>query len=64
MDPDELLKQIRALTMRTAPPITVAEARFLQDAVSIMDEWISNGGFLPAAWRNGRCSPACESTVR
>lgn len=58
MDPDETLRVIR-LTARqmevdSDPAIRAAHALELAEHVAALDEWLSNGGFLPLAWMKGR----------
>jgi hypothetical protein len=59
MDPNETLRLIRALVARVNkahPSQPDAAARWFEVAdelathVSELDDWISYGGFLPAAW--------------
>lgn len=55
MDPNETLKRLRALTMNVLgqaengldDPDSCFE---LAECAQALDEWISKGGFLPAAW--------------
>jgi hypothetical protein len=60
MDPNETLRIIRALVRQLEiedpgppqeAPIFVQHARDLTEHVSALDEWITKGGFAPAAWR-------------
>jgi hypothetical protein len=57
MDPDECLKQIRDLIMRVNAADDRGDfegfAADLAEHVEALDEWLSKGGFLPDAWRNG-----------
>jgi hypothetical protein len=61
MDPDETLKQLRALASKLKHvQQTDDEDNFLPDQAdlaqeyadlfSALDEWLSKGGFLPKAW--------------
>lgn len=53
MDPNRLLADIR-LTVHVANTATGSKANTAaRDVVTmfeLMDEWLSNGGFLPAEW--------------
>jgi hypothetical protein len=58
VDPDETLKEIRRLSAivrdrcdRGEDPDVDGSAAELAEAVQNLDEWLSKGGFLPAAWR-------------
>jgi hypothetical protein len=56
MDPDACLAEIRAVAALVndgADDNTDAAIR-LAELVGALDEWISSGGFLPAAWRGGK----------
>lgn len=54
MDPDETLTLLRATigTVRAADSAFAAAvaAGVLADHAAALDEWLSKGGFLPAAW--------------
>lgn len=51
MDPDENLREQRALVKKwLAGHISLGEAARLAELVQALDEWMSNGGFLPKAW--------------
>lgn len=57
MDPDETLRLLREAYSRfedvrgaESGPVVDA-ASDMRDAVVALDEWLSRGGFLPAAWR-------------
>jgi hypothetical protein len=66
MDPDanlreqrELLRDIRRLDACPAPSAVAEAARVdqlerLADLAEAMDDWLSRGGHLPAAWRAER----------
>lgn len=50
MDPDAVLGQLRDLTREGhfhAPP---EEAKEIAELFRSLDEWLSNGGFLPEPW--------------
>lgn len=49
MDPDATLAAIRALRGTTDP----AELAELANLVHSLDDWLTLGGFLPRAWRQG-----------
>lgn len=57
MDPDTCLKELRALVSmvltakrgRKHDQVTALEVD-MAEHVEALDEWISNGGFLPDAW--------------
>lgn len=58
MDPNITLAEIRALTLRIRNHKASADdAEMADDAVHLgelvdgLDAWLSNGGFLPMAWR-------------
>lgn len=56
MDPDEALAEIRRglerIAARSTSPYWRSHA-YLQvcERIAALDEWISGGGFLPAAWQ-------------
>ena len=50
MDPDMTLAEIRSLTARI-DHLDEHDHDRLAELITSLDEWISNGGFLPAAWR-------------
>lgn len=54
MDPNATLKIMRQLTKRvqSRPNVTAtdADAHELAAALVDLDEWLSNGGFLPQEW--------------
>lgn len=54
MDPNETLRMIRATTkqmgIETNPAVNAAYAELLAEYVTALDEWLTHGGFLPAAW--------------
>ena len=57
MDPDATLALIREALAETAMAADgdsnddeIAAAHKLRDGVEALDEWLSKGGFLPAAW--------------
>lgn len=52
MDPDAALEDIRGLTGRET--LSTADAVELAWAFASLDEWLSMGGFLPAAWEDVR----------
>ncbi|MET0351219.1 MAG: hypothetical protein ABW067_15615 [Rhizobacter sp.] len=56
MDPDELLHRIRegvaeALEESGAKRTDLVDE--LAENVNALDDWLSKGGFLPGAWREG-----------
>lgn len=57
MDPDVTLADIRALCADMPDSETTSAADMgahlaaLIDSVEALDEWLSRGGFLPAAWQ-------------
>ncbi len=52
MDPDANLAEQRRLLrkFRMRGRLTAGEASRLAELADALDEWISKGGFLPAAW--------------
>lgn len=54
MDPDEALARAREASQRyvsvTTPDARELAARDLVEAFDALDQWVSRGGFLPAAW--------------
>lgn len=56
MDPDKVLQNLRDAYSRyedtvgalSGPAIDAASQ--MRDAVVALDEWLTSGGFLPAAW--------------
>lgn len=56
MDPNETLHRLRELTNEAieesgAPRTDLAGE--LGEAFNALDDWLSKGGFLPGAWREG-----------
>lgn len=53
MDPNANLAEQRQLLRkyRTRNRLTAGEAARLAELTDALDEWLSNGGFLPDAWR-------------
>lgn len=49
MDPDETLREMRAICSGANGDYDDAER--LADLFRSLDNWITKGGFLPAAWR-------------
>lgn len=57
MDPDATLAEVRAqiaALLRFADPDEPADARIyaLAESFDALDQWMSRGGFPPAAWRS------------
>lgn len=54
MDPSETLKRIRELTQEMAdtrdPDAALVVAASLADHIQALDEWLTNGGYLPNPW--------------
>ncbi len=53
MDPNEALKQIRAIvteSARTGDLPDSDQVETLLERVEALDNWLSHGGFLPKAW--------------
>lgn len=48
MDPNEALRRIRELIAN--PQSTAVELVELEELVSDLDAWLSDGGYLPEAW--------------
>lgn len=58
MDPNETLDEIRDLVARMngglyAPAMLAASAE-VAEKFAALDEWMSNGGFLPRDWQDRR----------
>ena len=53
MDPNETLKQMLEQTRLVIAVSDDVNALKLADYVNAMNEWLSKGGFLPAAWVAG-----------
>lgn len=57
MDPDANLKELRELAQRVLysvdPDPHPQDVERLAELVEALDGWLSNKGFLPAAWRRG-----------
>jgi hypothetical protein len=53
VDPNTALAQIRDLIAKTYTDegATLDDSRRLYDLVEALDGWLSQGGFLPDAWR-------------
>lgn len=61
MDPDKLLAELRELAMTVTlieghedKDVPLRSAIELAEKFEALDEWIDKGGFLPAAWQQGR----------
>lgn len=55
MDPDTALAELRTLALDVLSPVdgeSSDEAIELAEKFQGLDEWLSRGGFLPAAWRS------------
>jgi hypothetical protein len=52
MDPDATLAEIRTLNEKAANygELSGDEANRLVELVESLDEWLTNGGFLPTPW--------------
>jgi hypothetical protein len=52
MDPDAALTEIRELTIKIlAGKDAEGDAVRLAELIAGLDEWLSKGGFAPAAWK-------------
>lgn len=59
MDPNKVLKKARAKAERILnDDSNTAEAQAFAEHFQALDEWLSNGGFLPEDWRALRLAPA------
>lgn len=60
MDPNQLLLLIRMTSMQMKmdedPAVFKAHAEELMEYIADLDEWLTKGGFLPAAWDKERQS--------
>ena len=59
MDPNATLEQLRQLAVQVLNPdredaLVDEAAEEMAELVRALDDWISRGGFLPAAWSRGR----------
>lgn len=54
MDPDANLAEIRRIVQDVDLDVFPDRAERLAELISALDQWISKGGFLPAAWRKER----------
>ena len=58
MDPNANLNEQRRIIARMladdSESIDTGDALRLAELAQALDEWIANGGFLPAEWRNRR----------
>jgi len=52
MDPNATLSEIRSIL--GSSDLELPDYERLADLTAALDEWISRGGFLPAAWENAR----------
>ena len=54
MDPDANLRELRELAsvIVNEDEVTSINATRLAELAIALDEWITAGGFLPAAWQN------------
>jgi hypothetical protein len=56
MDPNETIKQLRELAKRVLARADKGEEQDIYDSIEIaekvqaLDNWISDGGFLPSVW--------------
>ena len=58
MDPDETLRQLRALNAELADETSEEEKVFeLCMLIAALDEWMTHGGFLPRDWNQFRQTP-------
>jgi hypothetical protein len=54
MDPNEALKNVREMSRRLNADefeVDSGDAMALVEAFEALDGWLSNGGFLPDAWK-------------
>jgi len=55
MDPDEVLRRVRALVKALGDSEDASDSLLLGvalvEAFEALDGWLSRGGFLPAAWK-------------
>ncbi len=52
MDPDATLEELRLhCELEKARGLTTGEAERMAVLVEALDQWLSSGGFLPAAWQ-------------
>jgi flagellin-like hook-associated protein FlgL len=59
MDPNATLERLRQLAVQVLNPdhqdaLGDEIAEEMAELVRVLDDWMSAGGFLPAAWRQGR----------
>lgn len=54
MDPDAALARMRELIARERESFVETDATELSELIDGLDQWLSKGGFLPAAWRKSR----------
>lgn len=54
MDPNAALATIRKLTAKGQSRLGYSEIEELLDAIEALDGWLSQGGFLPDGWAEGR----------
>jgi hypothetical protein len=55
VDPNETLTVLRKAAFRImADPDAAPDAEELAEAIQNLDEWITNGGFLPREWERTR----------
>ena len=50
MDPNAALAEIRAILSRD--DLDLMDYERLADLIAALDEWITRGGYLPAAWQH------------
>lgn len=53
MDPDEALKLLQGLARRLEDDVD-EEAREMAERFIALDDWLSQGGFLPREWARNR----------
>jgi hypothetical protein len=61
MDVNATLARIRELSSPLAV-LDADEAAELAELIHALDEWISTGGFLPAAWQRGHATARTDFT--
>lgn len=56
MDPDEALRELRALCARVQAEHRLSQADVERGAELFagLDDWLSRGGFIPVAWQSAR----------
>ena len=62
MDPDVVLRDIRSMVEAALDGGRI-DTEELAEKIESLDNWISRGGFLPAAWRRPVANPRADALL-